>query len=257
MFLQWSSLLKTRVLSLCLKIRQKLPKKWLLNAHRLRKFRQIFTEKHCLQHKSRKLVNYSSEEFGTHSTYWSKRYEMPCFPWGCDWILDLWSSRLWRQWTLIGWGIKPVLLVLASQAMLILLSTLEEELFKLFFPLLDPETLFHRGVESHIEGVSTLPDLFFSPPGNPDHSKTHKDKEILISLLHVIAKAAQPDVLLQGEIERMLPFIQKNVGQDTFFLSKKRSRDSPHWAARWQVLFGNPFWAVQQVTHIPVTCLCC
>lgn len=61
-----------------------------------------------------------------------------------------------------------------------------------FFLLPGPETQFHGGMESHIEGMSTLPNQFFS--GNPDHSKTQKDKEILISLLHIPAQASQPDL---------------------------------------------------------------
>lgn len=66
--------------------------------------------------------------------------------------------------------------------------------------------------------------IFFFSSGHPDHSKTHKDKEIVISLLQIIAKAAQPEFLLQGEVERIPPFLQKNVGQDTFFLSKKKKQ---------------------------------
>lgn len=47
---------------------RKLPTKQLLSTHRLRKFSQMFVEKHCLQHKSRKLLNYSLKVSEAHST---------------------------------------------------------------------------------------------------------------------------------------------------------------------------------------------
>lgn len=47
---------------------RKLPTKQLLSTHSLRKFSQMFVEKHCLQHKSRKLLNYSLKVFEAHST---------------------------------------------------------------------------------------------------------------------------------------------------------------------------------------------
>lgn len=58
---------------------RKLLTKQLLNARRLRKFSGMFTEKYCLQHKSRKLVNCRFKVFEAHSIQSSKTYNFLVF----------------------------------------------------------------------------------------------------------------------------------------------------------------------------------